>query len=431
MVDDQSTGLAQAITSLLSDEWISDQAGKLTVIKRQRKIDPVVLVWTLALGFTAGAKKTLASLRRAFEKNTGLSIAASSWRERFTPDLVVLMRACALQALSRLAEKYSGSIAENLRGFREVLALDATVLRLAKGLADKFPASRTNHTEAAAKLHMMINVVDTTPRRLKICPESQSDQAAWRRLGGWIKDCLLMFDLGYYDFNLFRRIERQGGFFLTRLKVNANPLIVAVNDHGPGARRNLVGQTLQEALVGLQRKIISVTARFTVKIHVYRGVQQTHMCDWRVIAVRNDETGRYHLYATNVPNDQLQDGEVSEMYRLRWQVEIFFKMMKTHGRIHHLGCKNNAAVEALIWGAILAVVTSMKILQLVRLHNPGRRTPALRFQEVFGTIAGDLHKEIAARRSHKPKRDLFDFLLREADDPNQSRITSFNILDFS
>ncbi len=73
MVDDQSTGLAQAITSLLSDEWISDQAGKLTVIKRQRKIDPVVLVWTLALGFTAGAKKTLASLRRAFEKNTGLS----------------------------------------------------------------------------------------------------------------------------------------------------------------------------------------------------------------------------------------------------------------------------------------------------------------------------------------------------------------------
>ena len=56
MVDDQSTGLAQAITSLLSDEWISDQAGKLTVIKRQRKIDPVVLVWTLALGFTAGAR---------------------------------------------------------------------------------------------------------------------------------------------------------------------------------------------------------------------------------------------------------------------------------------------------------------------------------------------------------------------------------------
>ena len=61
MVDDQSTGLAQAITSLLSDEWISDQAGKLTVIKRQRKIDPVVLVWTLALGFTAGANRAIAS----------------------------------------------------------------------------------------------------------------------------------------------------------------------------------------------------------------------------------------------------------------------------------------------------------------------------------------------------------------------------------
>ena len=59
------------------------------------------------------------------------------------------------------------------------------------------------------------------------------------RAGEWVKNTLLLFDLGYSRFRLFARGEACGGSFLTRLKDNANPVICGVRQSGRGfaARR--------------------------------------------------------------------------------------------------------------------------------------------------------------------------------------------------
>jgi putative transposase len=49
------------------------------------------------------------------------------------------------------------------------------------------------------------------------------------RVGPWVKDIILLFDLGFYKYQLFSRIAENGGFFVSRLKSNSNPLIVGVN----------------------------------------------------------------------------------------------------------------------------------------------------------------------------------------------------------
>ena len=48
------------LTSVLPDWLIEKHAEQLEVVERLRKVDPVVLVWTLVLGFPAGAKRTIA-----------------------------------------------------------------------------------------------------------------------------------------------------------------------------------------------------------------------------------------------------------------------------------------------------------------------------------------------------------------------------------
>src|SRR5215203_5274103 len=100
-------------------------------------------------------------------------------------------------------------------------------------LASHWPACRTNHTLAAVKLHTVLNVRGKGPQRVKITSERVHDGPVLRA-GQWVKGRLLLFDLGYFRYSLFAAIMRHGGFFLTRLKDNANPTLLRLHRHHRG-----------------------------------------------------------------------------------------------------------------------------------------------------------------------------------------------------
>ena len=62
---------------------------------------------------------------------------------------------------------------------------------------------------------------------------------------GFVTACFL-FDLGYFRYQLFACMERNGGYFLTRLEANANPLVVGLNRVHRGRALALVGARLQQ-----------------------------------------------------------------------------------------------------------------------------------------------------------------------------------------
>jgi len=73
------------------------------------------------------------------------------------------------------------------------------------------------------------------------------------KVGKWVANRLLLFDLGDFSYHLFDPIARNLGFFVSRAKSTINPRIVSVNRCWRGRSRPLVGQRLQEVLGTLQR----------------------------------------------------------------------------------------------------------------------------------------------------------------------------------
>jgi len=69
-----------------------ERARSLGVVKRQRKVDIVALVFALVLGFERGARRSLASFRRAYCSSTGVALAPSTFYGRFTPEFSELMK---------------------------------------------------------------------------------------------------------------------------------------------------------------------------------------------------------------------------------------------------------------------------------------------------------------------------------------------------
>ena len=416
----QRSTLRSTLKGVLPDDLIRERAQAFGVVRRTRKVDIVALVWALALGFQTGAERSIEGLRHAYLRVAGVRVVRSSFYDRLTRGLARLLRALALDAMETLG-RASQAPKGYLTGFRELLTLDATVLRLRELLTKDYAACRTNHTKSAAKLHMVMNVLDGSPRRVRVTGERMDDRAPWRRLGRWVEGSLLLIDLGYYSFQLFDRIRQNGGFFLSRMKSNANPLIVA--DHGKTRRRSIqtVGKRLQEVLPALKRQYLDVEVEVSFKRRETKGQRSTVTKRFCLVAVYDQETRRYHGYFTNVPPARLAPEDVTYTHALRWQVEILFKAMKSHGHLAQLPSKRRHVVECLVWASVLALIASQALFRLVRQAVPRQRyVPLLRWAALPGRVAQDLLR-VVLLHDHATDRYLLELLLDEAQDPNRRR----------
>ena len=423
MASSKSIDARKTLRKLFPTRWVKAAAAESGAVIRQRKVDPTVLFWTVVLGFGCGRQRTLAGLRRSYERASGQCLEESSFYQRFNAGFSALLE----QALLRALELDVG-IGRELRGhlakFVDVLITDSTVLRLHQLLARHWPGCRTNHTPAALKAHWVMSVAGNGRQSVKLTSEREHDGPVFK-VGPWVAGRLLLFDLGYYGFSLFERIGRNGGFFLSRLKSSANPTIVSVNRTHRGRKVTLVGERLQDVLSKLKREVLDVNVEVRVQRRRYNGRRRTVRMVLRLVGVRDPDTDRYHLYVTNIAPEGLGAEHVQRTYALRWTVELLFREMKQHYRLEDLPSRKPEVVKALVYAAALTMLASRALLHAVRraLGRGGVRLKEHRWATIFTTIAADLLLLLARppRETGVLNQLLCRLLLHEAPDPNVKR----------
>jgi putative transposase len=423
MARPKTTDLRHLLTSLVPRGVLTTLAAEAGVGRRRRKVSVVALFWTLVLGFGGGRTRTLAGLRRAYERATRTTLVPSAFYDRFTPALVRFLKAVVARLLVQVAEP-ARELGGLLGSFRDVVLTDATVIRLHDLLERAFPACRTNHTLAALKLHAVLSVHGAGPRSIKVTSERVHDGPVFR-VGRWVRDRLLLFDLAYFRFQLFSCIRRNGGFFIVRLKRSANPRVVALHRRWRGQSVRLLGERINDVLPRLQRQSVDVEVEVAFKRRVYGGVRHTDRERFRLVGVRDPLTHTYHAYLTNIPPERLSPEDIAQIYAARWTVELFFRELKRHYRAADMPSANRVVVEALVYAVLVTFVVSRALLAALRrrLGALGARVPEERWAALFAEVAGDLLK-LVVRRGHAVRvlaKDILAALRHEAVDPNARR----------
>jgi putative transposase len=417
------TPLRDALSRMFPEAELQRLAASEGVVQRQRKVEIVALFWVLILSVGYGKQRTLADLRRSYEKATGCRLSASAFYDRFNPRLTRLLKTLMEQALESAAQAARRGRA--LFGqIREVLCIDSTVVRLHDALAGSFPACRTNHTQAAAKLHTVLNVRGQGPQSVKLTSERVHDGPVLRA-GGWVHGRLLLFDLGYFRYHLFARIGEQGGYFLTRLKDNANPTIVALHRRHRGRAIDAVGRKLRELRDRLQRRVFDAEAEVDFRRRAYRGQRHRDRLRVRVVALRDDIRGGYHWYVTNLPPELVPAEDLGALYSARWSIELLFREMKSCYRLDSIPSRKRPVVEALLYAAVLTVLASHALLRAVRqwAHLGDRQTPLERWARLFVCASPELLAIVLdpVTMAHFREQRLLPFLAQELPDPNRKR----------
>ena len=74
----KSTGIRETLISILPEIGARPAGASSAMVKRRRKVDPSAMLWTLLLEFSSGRARTLAGLRRAYQRVTGTALVPSA-----------------------------------------------------------------------------------------------------------------------------------------------------------------------------------------------------------------------------------------------------------------------------------------------------------------------------------------------------------------
>ncbi len=387
-----------------------------------RKINPIIFFWTLVLGSRSLQERTIADFRRLYEENANVQLSRSSFYERFSLDLVRYLHVCLMHGIDTLIPLETCTLKTKLSSFKDILIQDSSIIRLHEKLSSAFPAARTRTVAAGIKLSLLVSAVSNGPMHVALHAERTAEQKTLR-IGPWVRDRILLIDLGFFKYHLLARISENGGYFVTRLKKTGDPLIVGTNSTCRGRSINVVGKRLSEVSPRLKRRIIDVDVEIEFKRNKYKGKQRKDNKRFRLVGIFNEEEKRHHFYLTNILPAVLDAEEIGVLYSARWQVELIFKELKSKYGIDVIPSANIAIVRSLIWSAVLMLIVSRRVMLLVTRGTGNiQRYTTLRWATIFVRKVHEiLHAVLVYSGVKEEKQNLLTVLQRQALDPNVNR----------
>jgi Transposase DDE domain len=342
-----------------------DAIGRQTgVILRQRKFSGASLLKMVVLTVMKSPKATTDDFV-ATAAQLGVKVTAEAVEKRFTESLVrhlkaglghVLKHACAAEpAAIPLLEKFTA-----------VEVGDSTTVTLPDEYEGEFPGcgGKTGSGKAAVKIQVTCEIRTAQLTKLVAEPGRRSDARSVSPEDPVAPGSLTIRDLGYFCLKRFRSIAGQGAYWVSRWQQGT----IAFDEHGRplDLLRFLRGQPtgavvdVSIALGSAERlpcRLIALRVPQEVadrrRQAAYAKAQkhgrvptQEHLdwCDWTV-------------FVTNCPEALLRWKEVVVLYRTRWQIELIFKLWKSHNHLADYREQWTGAKRmALFWAKLIAVI---------------------------------------------------------------------------
>lgn len=361
--------IPRSLGALFPQETIERIAVETGFTKRHRKVEPYIFFWSVVLGFGVQLQRTLESLRRGYGEMAGISISQSSWHDRFNPETVKFLRGCVELAMRQMAGEVNRTLTLKMKWIEDILIQDSSIVRLSAALMKEYPAVRSRKNAAGLKVSMLVSAVASSPQKVTIHGE-RLHEIKTLKIGPWVKNKLLLIDLGFYKFQMFARIKENGGYFLSRLKKDSNPLILSTLRTYRGNSIELDGKRWKEIRDKIKREVLDAEVEVTFSRRAYKGKRSRDTIPFRLVAIYNQEAKRYHVYITNIPQSALSAEDVAELYRVRWDIEMIFKELKSKYSLDAITSANPNVVEGLIWVGILTLLVSRRLFNVLRASAP-------------------------------------------------------------
>jgi len=362
--------VAAALQQNLGEE-LDDLARACQVVLRQRVFTGRSLLLMIVLTLLRKPAATWADFHLTAAQ-LGLQLTQTAIEKRFAAGqpLVDFFR-CALQRALQKTIAADPSAAALFQQFTAVLIGDASTISLPDGLADLFAGcgGSAGTSRAALKLQVLWDLKTGQLVQLHLEPGRASDTNSPIAQADVAAGSLLVFDLGYFDLGRFATLGAQGAKFISRLRHGTE-----VYD-SEGKPLNLVAYLRQQPTGLVDRPIqLGASVRLRCRLVAIRVPQEVAHRRRQQARDKAAKKGRqptaeylellgWSLFVTNGSEEELTWKAVVVLYRARWQIELLFKLWKSHNRLAQQRAGAKALeVLAVFYAKLLGVLLQHWIL---------------------------------------------------------------------
>lgn len=374
LLDRLAPHVESSVLSLLDPDRIEALAEDMRIVERHRVHHSGLVVCALVLSAFERSTDTegrLLDARLTYQTLGGPDSCKTSFRNmghKMVPVMREMMR-------RRLAELARSTKAPELRGrlksFADVLIPDGCAFKLANALSGVY---RGTGQPAELKLHAVYSVRRSTATSVELSAGSVHDsERFWPKR--WEPGALYIWDLGFNSYERFVEAAQAGAVVLQRLKDGSNPIVLA--SYGKtGHRRELRDDERRPIRLEDASQFELIHQQRILDLDVEIEASDGRKVIGRVVCVPHAGEDRYYL--TTLPREIFTPHDVAEIYRIRWEVELFFRNWKGAVRldqVRHLSHPRSLemAITASMLAALLARDISVGLEQLAAEHAAQER----------------------------------------------------------
>lgn len=323
------------IEKTFSKEELEKTSRESKWLERIRKIHPrdfILSILDVLIGNTG--IMYLTSLLDNFNNRTNQSVKKKPFYNRLNTEsfpefFKILLFKIANQTVYKSVD-FKDKI--NRDKFENVYILDSTTFKVGKSFETE-GLKQYKYDVNKIRVHVTYSVFEESIIKADIGCQKTSDRSAIPDLKEF-KNCLILADAGYPSIELFHNCDKENVFFICRIPGNWR---LQLSDN-----RELLSKYLKKT--GLNK--IDAICTF---------MADEEMRNYRIIARKTDKKWSYIV--TNIlDTDEFSTELISNLYRTRWQIELFFKELKSFCNLHKYFTNKKPIIIGLIWASLCIAI---------------------------------------------------------------------------
>ncbi len=287
-----------------------------------------------------------------------------------------------------------------LKSFERVIIKDSSKFDLNARVKNKLPGFGGSASEAGVCLQYEFDIKTGYVNDLDITPANSSDSKnALATIDSVSKGDLTIRDLGYFVTEYFEKIHEKEAFFLSRL--NASVAVYRKNQKGELTELNF--GDLYQRMIKQKIKTLDIDVfihrdkRLAVRLIIEPVLEEVYNQRMKKIASYNKKKGyqltqkyrdrsRFNLFITNIPSDNLDQKSIIKIYKVRWQIELIFKVWKSIFGLDNVVPMKYERLMASLNAKLLIVLVNWQTIMTHRYHLFNKKGRLLSLIKCFKTL---------------------------------------------
>lgn len=361
---------------ILTDAQLEALAYEYKFIQRQRgKITAKNFLEVLVFNGNDLKHRSLNDMANEYHLNHKVEITKQSLDERMNKRAVAFLKGVVLAVIKKQIEQGEWDV----RSVKRLLIKDSTGFQLDESLSESYPGSGGSGSKASIRFQFEFDYLRGEITDLSLHPFNYQDtKDALETLDKISEGDLIIRDLGYVSLVALEGIMGKGAFHLSRL----NPSLQVYEKKGDtyclidfsSLLKKMSAQGLsyldQDVYIG-QRKLKQRMVLYLLPEEIYqkriRAKNRIQAKKKRSQRISEAIKARLHfnIFITNMNKDQISAEKIWSLYRLRWQIEIIFKIWKSILSLDKVKKVKKERLDVYFYSRLLLIVLGWKIISAI------------------------------------------------------------------